>query len=483
MNKNLLKKLYIAFIINIVILLSCSCCVFASNFYSNLVNSVLNFVQDPLGKTESDIKYLVHQTFNSVGFLIDETGITLDKIKNAIHSTDNSFDTSTSDEDDVAEWIAQNISTVSGNVVYGNQYNSFIKNYSSNYNSNIRIFYSVDVNNCNITFSDVQKNFILSNQDSYYVVCDCSELSSSGTTWRDVCFSLIPFNTDLFVYPINQSGDFYECNFTTLAADGILVDTTSYGSKAFNGNCVEITNNTNVSTARLCNGGKTDNLTTISSGYSYVVSSGVVKKYIGYIPPFSTPVNTNPNYSSSYYNNSTWDNFVDNSSGDYVVNSNNVNTVTYGDTNNYINNYYTENNNYPDNSVVNTWIENTNIENNTNNDNGGGDSGGGSGSGDDDSGSIGDIFGWLKQLGSAIGSLIKGLGEFLAEVIEGLSEAITELLSAISSLLQSLTQDLPSQFFDFLGALFSWMPAEWTTLLSYSLIAMIIWGIVKMIRG
>ena len=168
-----------------------------------------------------------------------------------------------------------------------------------------------------------------------------------------------------------------------------------------------------------------------------------------------------------YYNNSVWEHFSS-STGDYTFSPTNINTVTYGDTVSYINDYHDTNNNYPDNSTVNNWINNTNEENITNNGGGSGgdDSGGGSGSGSDG------IFDFLSDLGEVLGNLIKNLGQAITNIIKGISDLVT-----------SIVTDLPTVFFDFIGAIFGWLPEEWVTLLSLSLAAMLIWGIVKVIRG
>ena len=168
-----------------------------------------------------------------------------------------------------------------------------------------------------------------------------------------------------------------------------------------------------------------------------------------------------------YYNNTVWQDFSS-STGDYTFSPTNINTVTYGDTVSYINDYHDTNNNYPDNSTVNNWINNTNEENITNNGGGSGgdDSGGGSGSGTDG------IFDFLSDLGAVLGNLIKNLGQAITNIIKGISDLVT-----------SIVTDLPTVFFDFIGAIFGWLPDEWVTLLSLSLAAMLIWGIVKVIRG
>lgn len=217
---------------------------------------------------------------------------------------------------------------------------------------------------------------------------------------------------------------------------------------------------------------------------------------------------------SPYYINNSIYNDYSNSTGDYTLSYDNSNKVTYGDIQNYVDNSYTENGTYPTPTEINIYIEDSNpiIPNPTPTPGpGGGGSGEGgqggqggsanatanneginitinnnhslnfggtlsgnsvSGNGTGSSGGIGSIFGWLGDLGQVLGDLIKNLGEALKNVLKGISDLIT-----------SIVTDLPTMFFDFIGAFFGWMPPEWSSLLSLSLAAMLIFGIIKIFRG
>lgn len=207
----------------------------------------------------------------------------------------------------------------------------------------------------------------------------------------------------------------------------------------------------------------------------YVVSNNKVFTYCLY-----SDLNTLKSYSDGkapyYYNNNVWQDFSNSTTG-YTYTPTNINTVSYGDVISYVDSFNTENGYYPTFDNIENHIDDKN-EDNINNGNDGGE-GGGSGDGD----GIGDIFGWLKGLGSAIASLIKGLGEFLTEIIAGLTEAITELLSGISDLIISVTQTIPTVFMDFLHACFDWMPDEWVGLFGACVLVMVLYGIIKLIRG
>lgn len=216
------------------------------------------------------------------------------------------------------------------------------------------------------------------------------------------------------------------------------------------------------------------------SGYQYILTFERRESYKIYRSMASVPSDGRAPY---YYNNDVWQDFST-SQGDYTFSPSNINTVTYGDIINYQDQYYDDHGFYPDQSQVNNYIDNTHNENINNPGGGSGDGDGdGEGGGSGDGDGIGDIFGWLKGLGSAIASLIKGLGEFLTEIISGLTEAITELLSGISNLIISVTETIPTAFMDFLHACFDWMPDEWVGLFGACVLVMVLYGIIKLIRG
>lgn len=216
------------------------------------------------------------------------------------------------------------------------------------------------------------------------------------------------------------------------------------------------------------------------SGYQYLLTFERRESYKIYRSLALVPSSGRAPY---YYNNDVWQDFST-SQGDYTFSPSNINSVTYGDVINYQDQYYDDHGYYPDQSQVNNYIDNTHNENINNSGGGSGDGDGdGEGGGSGDGDGIGDIFGWLKGLGSAIASLIKGLGEFLTEIIAGLTEAITELLSGISNLIISVTETIPSAFMDFLHACFDWMPDEWVGLFGACVLVMVLYGIIKLIRG
>ena len=177
-------------------------------------------------------------------------------------------------------------------------------------------------------------------------------------------------------------------------------------------------------------------------------------------------------YQKYYYNDTVWNDFST-SSGDYTVNSSNVNTVSYGDTTSYIDSFNTENGYPPSPTEININIENEDTENKT--PSGGGDNGddnGGGGSGGSGDSSDSNIFDFLSDIGAVLGNLIKNLGNVLTELISGIADIISGLFEAI-----------PAVFGDFMGGLLGWLPEELRALIILGISAMIIVGIIKIIRG
>ena len=450
-----------------------------SEFLQSVINSfgILSGAIPDAQVTDQMIYSTVKHTFDSVGFLIDETGITIQKIKDAINGVDNNFDNTNSDNDDVAQWIMDNTSVISGNVVYGDQYNSFIKNYSNTYMSNngYYICYSYDVSQVSgWNLSSTQISFIQSNQSNYIVIVHPSRRSDT----RYAFITLVPKSLNLYLYGQNSSGSYFMPYFCNSAGEKVNFSNLS-GVKTYNGNLVQISNDEAYNNSIFVT--KYNNVFEGSVYSDFYCTYGYCEQLIMYTSTSSIGNTLSSNSLPYYYNNTVWDNFEDNSTGDYVVDSNNINTVTYGDTVSYINNYYTENNNYPDNSTVNNWITNTNTENIENNNSGGDDSGGGSG--DDSGGSGTGIVSILTALGKAIADLITGIVAFLAEIIGGLVEAITGLLDTLTDIITTFTESIPNIFSPLIGWLFDGLPEEFTAIILLGLSACVIASIIKILRG
>lgn len=455
-------------------------------FYRDLYNEAVTS-----GGYQSWLKRLSKKVFDNVGFMIDESGILIQKIKDAIHGADQNMPSSMTDEE-AYNWVKSNL-TVSDNIVANDSFNTFIKNYQTNYvnESSGKYYYAADLSNSSNYFgSNILQisNLLNSNPDCMFTVAGDENASNTrilGFKLSSNCYA---------VQRTKYSDQWSLCDFYYADVENGII-TTHYAGELQSDNIITyVAPNSN-------------SIEPYEATYPMInpYQHPIVRGYLNSLPDQSTggsewrvypkcitnsrqgimmfqSINDLNSYlidygvgkQAYYYNNSVWQDFS-NTTGDYTFSPSNINTITYGDTVSYINDYHDTNNNYPDNSNINNWINTTNNNNTSGGGSGSGgdDSGGGSGGGGSGSGTGTDgIFDFLSDLGSVLGNLIKNLGQ-----------AITNIIKGISDLVSSIVTDLPTVFFDFIGSIFGWLPDEWVTLLSLSLAAMLIWGIVKVIRG
>lgn len=423
--------------------------------------------------TQDAIESYVSKLFDNAGFMIDKTGVTLQKIRDALKKVPNSGIDDNSTIDDIYNYINQNISVSDNSINTSSDIRAFINTYEDDYKSSVGMYYGHDNR-----LSD-QLSVIL-NGNFYNAVRDYINQYPNDL----VCVMWNNNYGSCYISRYDIDGNFCFVQGTLdwwAGADyytGVMYDNVSWQPCASTAliECLKWDNTNNEWSNDLNGFDVTVWKYYYSSGHNYYtfpanpsaqnwcVSTSHEKTYKVY-----TDVATMKAYSEGispyYYNNDVWQDYST-SSGDYIWTPTNVNTVTYGDVNTYIQDSYNDNGNYPTTDTTNNWIENTNTENITGGGNGGnGENGGSSGSGDG-------IFDFLSDLGGVLGNLIKNLGQ-----------AITNIIAGIADLVESIVTDLPTVFFDFIGALFGWLPEEWVTLLSLSLACMLIWGIVKVIRG
>lgn len=453
----------------------------------------------------SALKNWVHRGFQSVGFLINEVQDTLG-IKRAINQVDSTIDDNSSDED-VNNWIRNNLTVSGNNVEFSNDLRQSIYNYAEDYSkSNLVYCYSYGL------FEVSGNNYLPKNTGVFRSVGQYEKALEliKGPMPLDV----INYDKN-YVWWLNNPSSGYQYLYKfSLVDHPYLVFKNATGGANPTGSKTAVMfinslDNTLLQPADACyrwNGTSGEWELQESAAYN----NGTVKNIgLSFNPKrdsndYSVIINYISreyrwfSYSSSlspqdvmtqpyYYNQDVWQDFSS-TTGDYIVTDENINTVSYGDTISYINSFNTENGYPPTSSDININIENKNDENK--NPSGGGgsggsgdDSGGGSGGSGDGIGSIGDIFGFLKQLGAVIASLIKGLGDFVAEIVGGLAEAISSLIESISSLITNLHSSMSSAFFDIIGDLFEWMPTEWKDLMTYAFTIMILIAVIKFIRG
>lgn len=179
-----------------------------------------------------------------------------------------------------------------------------------------------------------------------------------------------------------------------------------------------------------------------------------------------------------YYITSNWQDFTNSGNTTYTVDSSNYNPVTYGDIVAYNQQYYDDHSYYPTTNTTQEWIDN--IENhpmptptptptpNPQDPNG---NGGGSVSGNG-SGNSGNIFDWISDLGSVLGNLIKNIGNLIVSLIDSLVSVIT-----------TITEKIPNLFGDLLNFVFGGLPEEIRALIILGITCMVVYGIIKLIRG
>lgn len=464
MNKKLITIIIISFI---------ACISNTKNCYAlqdiMAVNAVRTAVEDAVSNQEKSnaIRDWIGKNTNLSGFIYDfaEVTPTYQTILSCLpDSVKNGLGNNPTEEQvlDATKNFILNNQTVSNNqIVNDNDINTFIKNNVSNYEdtTGYKIGYSFDLTRNAQKFSSAAMLEALKQSVSgvHYPNWYC--VWSSGTSMCKV-----PKNNYSFLVTNNSNSNFYICTIYSNDSWTTTPDTGDYEKYSWNANNGDYTTDNSLYRSQLAGlyiGKTKDDQGSI--GNPLIMTNG------NYEIPVYTSLNSLKQYSVGqkpyYYNNDVWQDFSTSSNG-YTWSPTNINTVTYGDVTNYVNDYHDTNNNYPDNSTVNNWIEETNTENITNNGGGSGGNGGGSGSGSDG------IFDFLSDLGSVLGNLISNLGQAITNIIKGISDLVT-----------SIVTDLPTVFFDFIGAIFGWLPEEWVTLLSLSLAAMLIWGIVKVIRG
>lgn len=411
--------------------------------------------------TQDQIKSFVSKSFGVVGFLLDETAVTFDKIRHIISGTNNSGITDSSTEDEVGEWIKNNVSGDQNNgIIYNSNYNSFVDNFATDFESNSGFWtcYAFDLRYMSGQFTGTAK---YNGLKSLLSVSD----NIVGVVWsayNNVC--LVPLDDYWFrVNNANWNGTvlYTYANGTTAPING------GYEKYTWNSTLNEYVKDTNLYNAQLSGVAVSLTPQNTSTADAKVLWYGV--KEINVFNSVATATTYGVGAKPYYYNTNTWNDFS-NKTGDYTVDNSNINTVTYGDTVSYIQDSYNETGNYPDNSTVNNWITNTNNDNHSTSGGGGsgGDNGGGSGSGDSDVG----IFDFLSRIGAVLGNLIKNLGDTLAELIEGIAEVVSTLFESI-----------PTVFGDFLGALLGWLPEELRALIMLGISAMIIVGLIKMFKS
>lgn len=377
------------------------------------------------------VQYLVQEFLNGVGL-----GQEAEQIQN---------------ENDAFQWLNNGIAVSGNNVsITGRQY-QFIKYYTQNLANTYayRTWYT-------LRLQDYQ---LINNQNFIQIV---------NQYHKDYYIIVYSSNSKLMLLPKQYTQILYRSN---TGSNGGYIDFYDIrnNSTSFNSGCLNFTNF--VQTGAV-NGQATNILCAqqnLPFGGNISTSAYVLSNQYEPLTVFNVYSGVSCNQVSPYYTTGSYNSNMTKDS--YNTTTSNIdNSMTSQDVYNYVNNYYNSNDgNYPSPSQINVYIENNIPENNPSGGGGGGSGGsGGSGSGDGETG----IFDFLSKIGEVLGNLIKNLGNVLSELVEGIASTITALFESI-----------PTVFGDFLGALLGWLPAELRALITLSISAIVIVGLIKLFRG
>lgn len=265
-------------------------------------------------------------------------------------------------------------------------------------------------------------------------------------------------------------------------------------------------------------GGIGSNIDVTNNVKSWIMNDGFSEK----LKVFTSVANMKEDATgiSSYYETQYYYDFSNNNTSTYTVNDENYNPITYGDINTWITDNTTpEGPPTPDEidrhikeyspTVDQPDIDNPTNPNNPSNPNGttSGNTVGGTSSatatatatngnvnvtvnnnpninigiptlsdntvsGNGVSNGVGDIFGFLSGIGEALGSLIKNLGN-----------ALSEIITALTGFIDDIVVRVPYLFTQIMNVVFAGLPEELKAVIVLGVTVMVLFGIIKMIRG
>lgn len=427
-------------------------------------------------------------------------------------------------DEDVKEFFDQNISTDGENVTYSPQMVTYIKNEINDIFNNygFRYVYSIDLN-LNVakfqdavfyaklsqmlsTYENAQANlwvvtqqgksyFVSFNKDIEYAFVYWKPYSGQGINYYDVsCWN---FNTWNQLNPLSNN-DFSIFEYDNNTQEFIDAESINLGYNTTN---------------QLFGVEPSTNLSYLAGNYNYFLSKNGNKVYKMYAT--IDDMKSGSVGQQRYYVSDSYNDFSQVTTGSYNT-TNDSHNITYGDITTYINKYYDDNGTNPNPTEIYIYINNNipdSDPSNPDNPSGGNGGTGGSGgnatatatanngnvnvtinnnpsitlglptlsgngvsgntvSGNGISGGVDNIFGFISYLGQVLGNLIKNVGNALVDLVEGIAEIIASIFEAI-----------PNVFNDFMTGVFGWLPAELRALIVLAISAMLIVGIIKLIRG
>lgn len=205
---------------------------------------------------------------------------------------------------------------------------------------------------------------------------------------------------------------------------------------------------------------ETDNSSQLSNGYftNCVIDSNC-KQYIVYSS--QEDMRDAQQGVLSYYVTDSYNTNNTNISTSYTTTTSNIdNSITYGDVQNYVNNYYVENNSYPTTNNVYNYINNYVPPS---------DGGGGSGGSGSD-------FDW---------SFLGTIGEFLGGLISAVGNVLSGILSAITDIIDMFIGEngLPNVIGQLVSYFLPFLPEWILPLIGYSVLLALLLGVIRLIRG
>ena len=431
----------------------------------NKANELKQNIADGIAPDANGINTIIKTLLLPAGFISGTANFTVNQLRDIYSSIVDSNDTDEQALKKINDALGNNISISNNSITFNSTSNVLLKNYAAAVQNESGFFYAY-TNKWSNQFQNINDGYyyygllnLLETYKDYYAISLGGYTSGFGYGWlllydpAETSFVLNGIaqgqpNVNLYnntSWDLVTESDIYKCYFFQSG----YTDWIEYNTPPLT------PNNQGFLTYNY------DGSTNVNAVYfdMYVNKDPKITKVYNTVNDLRGALTGN----QPYYITNKWNDFSNNNSGNYMVDSSNSNNISYGDVTNYVNNYYGENGSYPSAPVINIYIEN-NIPDNG----GGGSGGGGSGGGDDDIG----IFDFLSRIGQVIGNLIKNLGNILAELVEGISTVVSSLLESI-----------PTVFNDFLGGILGWLPPELRALLTLAISAMVIVGLIKMFRG
>lgn len=377
-------------------------------------------------------------------------------------------------------------------------------------NSGYKYGYSVDILKNTSLFANgdlynAVKSVLENTEYDVVLFRDIQNVNSCKCVWFNNNIGLVLNSYDLLWYNV-QPYDSSNWNYSAINSIEYNDNTKSF-DRNYQSNITGFTNNFFLSKDYI-NGSY--NLADYVS-YSYN-GSKIYKIYLSLTDFKNESVGVSPYYVTQY----NGDFMSNNGNTTYTVDNSNYNPVTYGDIQEYVNSFNNNNNRYPTPTETQHYIDTyippdpTPLPDNPNSGNGSTVSGNGGSyasatatngnvnvtvnnnptitlgfptlsgntasgntvSGNTIEGGVSDIFSFLSGIGKALGSLVKNLGT-----------ALTELLTSLVEVINDLVVKIPQTLNSFINIVFGALPEEIRSLIILGVTTMIVYGIIKMIRG